>query len=192
MEARPTLVVRTEVVLKEIFAIDTRLKQLGIEAESLLKETKHMNKEYGEDMRNEFKHFENIVRKAKAGVLVSEVKVRSPSQKRCRYWNRGYCREGISNCPFYHPPDDCGQHLQEGCCSSQRCALRHRKRCKYFETQAGCFRKGQCQYLHVDDPARETVNTEIEEEITVIKAVSECVLEKENKDSNMEAEEDIG
>ena len=40
MEARPTLVVRTEVVLKEIFAIDTRLKQLGIEAASLLKKNK--------------------------------------------------------------------------------------------------------------------------------------------------------
>ena len=81
MEARPTLVVRTEVVFKEIFTIDTRLKQLGIEAESLLNKTKHMNEEYGEYMRNEFKHLENIVRKAKAGVLVSEVKVRSSSQK---------------------------------------------------------------------------------------------------------------
>ena len=148
-----------------------------------------MNEEYGEDMRNEFKHLENIVRIAKAGVLVSEVKVTSSSPKKCRYWNKGYCREGSSNCPFYHPPDDWRQHLQEGCCSSQGCALRHRKRCKYFETQAGCFRKGQCQYLHVDYPAREAVNTEKEEEVTVIKLMSKCVLEK---DSNMEAEEDIG
>ena len=85
-----------------------------------------------------------------------------------------------------------GSTSRKGAAHSRVCELRHRKRCKYFETKAGCFRKGQCQYLHVDDPARETVSTEIEEEITVKKEVSVCVLEKEDKDSNMEAEENNG
>ena len=32
--------------------------------------------------------------------------------------------------------------------------LRHRKRCKYWGTGAGCYRGGvQCQYLHVVDCA---------------------------------------
>ena len=66
MEARPSLAVRTEVVFKEIFAIDARLKQLGIEAESLLNKTKkQMNRDYEVDMRNELRHFDFLLRKAK-------------------------------------------------------------------------------------------------------------------------------
>ena len=135
MEARPTLTVRTEHVFKEIFATDERLKQLGIEAESLLEETKEMYKEYGEKSTTELKHFENIVRKAKAGVLsAGEDKVKCTNLRRCRYWNTGYCREGTSKSPYYHPLDDCEQHLQEERCSSQGCQLRHRKKCKYWGT----------------------------------------------------------
>ena len=65
MKAMPTLLVRTKVVFNEIFAIDTRLKQLGTEAECLLDETKQMNVEYGAEMNKELKQFESIVRKAK-------------------------------------------------------------------------------------------------------------------------------
>ena len=105
-------------------------------------------------MRNEFKHLENIVRKAKAGVLVSEVKVRSSSQKSADIRIKDIAGRASLTVP------------------------------------SATFL--MCQQLHVDNPARETVNTEIEEEVTVIKAVSKFVLEKDNKDSNIEAEEDIG
>ena len=85
------------------------------------------------------------------GILCNEDNIKCTSPKRCRYWNRGYCKEGATKCPYYHPPSDCQQHLQEGRCSSQGCGLRHRKRCKYWGTPAGCFRNDHCQYLHVVD-----------------------------------------
>ena len=93
--------------------------------------------------------------------------------KRCRYWNRGYCREGTSRCPYYHPPDDCQEHLQEGLCSTQGCQLRHRNKCKYWGTKAGCFRKGQCQYLHVKNQDR-VHNKDVETDIMVMKEINNC------------------
>ena len=45
--------VRTELIFKEIFLIDSRLKHLGIEAECGLEETKQMYVEYGEEKSKE-------------------------------------------------------------------------------------------------------------------------------------------
>ena len=42
MGTRPTLLVRNEQVFKKIFSVDERLKQLGLDAETLVKETKEM------------------------------------------------------------------------------------------------------------------------------------------------------
>ena len=148
MDTRPSLVVRSKLIFNEILAIDSRLKQLGIEAEFVLEETKQMYVQYGEEPDDELKQFKSIVTKAKLGVFGEKDKCSSPI--RCKFWNRGYCREG-TNCAFYHPADDCLQHLQEGRCSSQGCQLRHRKICKYWRKNSVCFRKGQCQYLHIDD-----------------------------------------
>ena len=41
--------VRTELIFKDIFLIDSRLKQLGIEAQCMLEETKQIYVEYGKE-----------------------------------------------------------------------------------------------------------------------------------------------
>ena len=38
-----------------------------------------------------------------------EIKVKS-NERRCRYWNRGFCKKG-DECRFYHPEADCGIFL---------------------------------------------------------------------------------
>ena len=95
--------------------------------------------------------YEEIAKYAARGALADKCKGNKSSMKRCRWWNRGYCREGTDRCPYYNPADDCEQHLQEGHCLSQGCNLQHRRRCKYWGTVEGCFRKDDCQYLHIDN-----------------------------------------
>ena len=146
-----TVMERFQWFSNEIQSTDARLKQLGMEGEYVVEEIKQMFKESGQECGKELKQFENLVMKAKQGVLGGDVKEKYKSVKRCRYWNRGYCREGTTKCPYFHPPDDCQQHLLEGRCSRQGCGHRHRRKCKYWGTKQGCFRKGQCQYLHSDD-----------------------------------------
>ena len=60
MEFRLSLAVRTAAIFNKIFAINARLKHLGIQAESLVEETKQMCIEYGEEWNKEL---------AKIGVL---------------------------------------------------------------------------------------------------------------------------
>ena len=67
--------------------------------------------------------------------------------KKCRYWNRGFCREGKS-CKFSHPNEDCKNFLETGKCKERECRQRHRRKCRYYTTEEGCFRKENCQYLH--------------------------------------------
>ena len=131
----PSLMVRTKMIFNELVAIDARLKELGIAAESVLKEAKKMYKEHGEDTCDQVKQFKVIAMKAKSGLLSDQDDCKN--FKRCQYWNRGYCREAGSKCLYYDPPDDCQQHLQEGRCSNQGCGQRHRKICKYWNTRSG-------------------------------------------------------
>ena len=56
----PTLTMRTEHIFKEMFAVDERLKQLGLEAEALVLETKEIFIEYGEDSTEELIQLESI------------------------------------------------------------------------------------------------------------------------------------
>ena len=130
----PNVMERFQWFTKEISSTNVRLMQLGMEAEDVVKEMEQMFKEAGEEIGDGLKQFKNVVINAKKGVICGKIEEKCRSKKRCRYWNRGYCREGSTKCPFYHPPDDCQQHLAEGHCSSQGCDQRHRKRCKYWGT----------------------------------------------------------
>ena len=71
----------------------------------------------------------------------------SQKESKCRYWNIGYCREG-DNFHFTHPIEDCKIHLKTGECEDRKCAGRHKKQCRYYNSHKGCFRQDQCQYLH--------------------------------------------
>ena len=51
-------------------------------------------------------------RKAERANMTEEFKgneVKEP--RRCKWWNRGYCREK-EKCSFLHPKEDCQDHLQ--------------------------------------------------------------------------------
>ena len=48
--------------------------------------------------------------------------------KRCRYWNRGFCREK-EGCMFIHVNEDCEKFQEEGSCYDKACRKRHRKKC---------------------------------------------------------------
>ena len=58
-----------------------------------------------------------------------EVKV----AKRCKWWNRGFCRER-DRCSYNHHSGDCEEHLKGGCTHRGCTTLRHRKQCKYLNT----------------------------------------------------------
>ena len=62
----------------------------------MLEETNQIYVEYGEQTCEELKQFISIAMKAKIGVFEEKDKKKKMSPKRCRYWNRGYCREGTS------------------------------------------------------------------------------------------------
>ena len=73
--------------------------------------------------------------------------VSKKKQSKCRYWNKGFCREG-DKCNFSHKREDCNTYLNTGKCKERTCQERHRRSCRYFATSNGCFRGDSCQYLH--------------------------------------------
>ena len=82
--------------------------------------------------------------------LVKEVKIRkigNKSLKRCRYFNRGHCKNK-GECQFSHLSEICEKYLQEGICQEIPCQSRHPKVCKWTKTETGC-RREDCDFLHV-------------------------------------------
>ena len=44
----------------------------------------------------------------------------------CRYWNKGFCKEG-NKCQFVHPKEDCTKHINKEKCEDRQCEWRHRR-----------------------------------------------------------------
>ena len=158
MEPGPSLLERFEYVCQDLVVTNQRMHDLGVEAEYIIIQA---TQQFGSN--EVLEQFKDIAQKAKQGVFVEKKNVKTPKDKRCKWWNKGYCREGTTKCLYSHPTGDCQQHLQEGRCSTQGCKLRHRKMCKYWGTPAGCFRKEHCQYLHQHDPVTVEKVTEFNE-----------------------------
>ena len=78
--------------------------------------------------------------------VVNELKAR-----KCRYFNRGYCKY-TSKCRFFHPGDICQTYLDSHKCIQKECPLRHPKQCKWVGGNGGCKRQN-CAYLHGGLPA---------------------------------------
>ena len=135
MNGESSLPDRLAWVYQEMVATNQRLHDLGVEATYVVQQAKlQIGSNEGLDQ------VERIAKNAMKGVMCIE----TTRLRRCKWWNRGYCREG-TRCSYSHPLLDCQQHLQEGRCTSQECTLRHRRRRKFWGTPAGCFRKEQCQ-----------------------------------------------
>ena len=57
-------------------------------------------------------------------------------------------KEGV----FYsHQKHDCEDHLKGSCPTKGCITLRHRKKCKYFNTETGWSRGETCEFLHKKD-----------------------------------------
>ena len=82
-----------------------------------------------EGMPNEpLEQFDELARKA-AGLEAVGTQVESKIEsKRCKWWNRGFCRVR-EKCSFSHVKGDCQEHLADGCTTKGCNTLRHRKRC---------------------------------------------------------------
>jgi hypothetical protein len=130
-------------IFSEINALNSRLAVLGREAKPIL----------GEMLNSGVPH-DSITtllaqaRKAERADIVEEIdQQKEKDRRRCKWWNRGYCREKDS-CSYSHPTGDCAEHLQ-GRCTRRGCtSLRHRKVCKFLSSEAGCLRGETCEYLH--------------------------------------------
>ena len=71
-------------------------------------------------------------------------------KRKCRYFNRGYCKYGTS-CRFQHSQEICYEYMKEGMCKTNGCFRRHPRHCKYWTgSPEGCTRADSCQYLHVE------------------------------------------
>ena len=118
-------------------------------------------KQYIEDLKEEIeeekakvKNLNEVVNKQKQIIETLQRKSEGNTSKvksriKCRYWNRGFCKEG-DNCTFYHHEEDCESFLENGNCEDRRCIKRHRKFCRYFREEEGCYRNDICQYLHLE------------------------------------------
>ena len=142
-------------VFTEIMYHNSRLSVLGKEAIQVLEVMKKegMTKELLEPF------VEVAIKAAGAESNEEEKEKEKHTTKRCKWWNRGYCREK-GGCLYSHPKYDCEDHLK-GSCTTKGCInLRHRKKCKYFNTEAGCSRTETCEYLHQKD-VKEKEHTEV-------------------------------
>ena len=164
-------------VFAEIDYLTERLSELGKEGKVVL-----------DQMKTQGVNLDMITlllaeaEKAEGANSVKEVIVdKVMEHRRCKWWNRGYCREK-ERCAFKHPQEDCQDHLK-GRCTTRGCtSLRHRKRCKFFSSETGCHRGDRCQYLHIMD-VNVAVETEVREnEAEVKKPVSKEVQAHDNKE----------
>ena len=57
-------------------------------------------------------------------------KVKNKKIKKCRYYNRGYCKYK-SKCRYNHPKGVCKDYLENQNCEKHDCCIRHLRHCKW-------------------------------------------------------------
>ena len=66
---------------------------------------------------------------------------------KCKFFNKGFCRDGIG-CDFFHPEEDCQEFLETGLCPSRKyCPHRHPHQCRYW-AKGECWRGETCVFQH--------------------------------------------
>ena len=102
-------------------------------------------------LREKYDNLLDIVEKLLAALSESELQriERKKLKKsiKCKYFNRGYCKEG-SSCDFVHPQSICKEFVDVGTCESgQRCPRRHPRKCRYWR-EGNCWRGSSCAFQH--------------------------------------------
>ena len=83
------------------------------------------------------------------GIVKNKNVMYEAPSKKCRYYNRGYCKFH-DQCNFFHSSSICEQFQQEGMCRKKGCRERHPRNCRYWtKNPEGCKRNELCQYMHV-------------------------------------------
>ena len=85
--------------------------------------------------------------------------VSKDGQKKCSYYNSGFCKYTKTGCRSIHPSKTCNMKN----CSSKACPDRHPKFCKYgsectYKTTGNCCYSHDKQPFDSDTNKRETVN----------------------------------
>ena len=129
-------------------------------------------------------------------------------KRRCRYYNKGYCRNKIE-CEFQHVEKICQSFMLDKKCSDSECNDRHPKSCKYWlRDTKGCFRGTTCKYLHrenergklikgVDNPTKfekslkEISRVNVAEKVREVEEHERESVEKVDSNVNVNVESDF-
>ena len=107
----------------------------------------HENLILNEKYNELYKLFGEMLEAIKSDAKQRMNKKRETSKIRCKYQNKGYCKEG-SQCDYFHPEEPCHEQSLSGVCSKEKtCPSRHPNKCKFW-IRGHCWRGNTCIYLH--------------------------------------------
>ena len=66
--------------------------------------------------------------------------------KKCNFYNVGYCKKSKKGCMFLHPKESC----QSQKCEYKTCPYRHQKECKFFKLKNYCKHGSFCEFKHLE------------------------------------------
>ena len=142
-------IIEAQRVIDEILVANSdAIKKLNSELAKVQDETKMVEKKVVEKKGVEKKVVEKkVVEKKVVEKEVVEKKVIENKRKKCRYFDRGYCKY-TTKCRFIHPVQNCILYMEGMKCDRKTCEMRHPKVCKWMESKFGCTRE-DCNYIHV-------------------------------------------
>ena len=65
-------------------------------------------------------------------------------QRKCNFYNVGYCKNFDNGCTFFHPKESCNSEN----CDYKTCPKRHQRDCKFFKLKKFCKHGSKCQFKH--------------------------------------------
>ena len=122
---------------------EEEIKEL-IKTQKMLNDIVVSNSEAIKQIDIEIKRLENEREAVKVDSKKDEDDIRAIEAKKCKYYNRGYCKYKFK-CKFVHPGESCKTYLEGKRCDEKNCEDRHPKVCKWW-LKGGC-RGRNCDYL---------------------------------------------
>ena len=142
---------KVESLVKQMWMCEEERKSLLLELITM--ENTSNNSGSGGNLTNVCKALKNIVENIVVTVQNTHNDNRETCEpekerRKCRYFNRGFCKYGDS-CAYFHPSTICEEYLRESICLRERCEERHPKHCRYWSNSPEGCRYKSCKYLHV-------------------------------------------
>ena len=133
--------IETQRVIEEVIVANgDAIKRIDKEIENINKEAKLTKTNL---LSNDQK---DTLERADGDIAEKSVLSVKRMMKRCRYFNRGYCKYK-GKCKYVHPGHICKEHERNKKCENSECEGRHPKSCKWLSSRVGCIREG-CDYQH--------------------------------------------